>query len=118
VFGAEILQSGQNGVGRRLAKAAKRGRLDVLGERLQLVDVLHFALAFHNALQNLQHALGADTAGGTLAAAFIHGKVQEVAGDVHHAVVFIQHDHTAGAHHGADGYQRVILDGDVQVFGG
>ena len=58
------------------------------------------------------------TAGRAFAAGFGLGEIQEKPGDLHHAVVFIQDHHAAGAHDGADPLQGVIIDGQVQKLGG
>jgi hypothetical protein len=108
------VDGGKHGVGGRLAQAAKRRGLDVLAQPLQLFDVAFLALAVDDALQNLQHAPRADAARRALAAALVHGEIQEEAGDIHHAVVFVHHDHAAGTHHGADLGQRIVFDGYVQ----
>ena len=54
--------------------------------------------------------LGTDTAGRTFSAGFIHGKFQEEFRDVYHTGVFVHDDQTAGAHHGTDRDQVVIVD--------
>ena len=50
------------------------------------------------------------TAGGTFAAGFIHGKLQEELGDIHHAGGLVHDDQAAGAHHGADCDQIIVVD--------
>ena len=42
------------------------------------------------------------------------GELDEVAGDVHHAVVFIHHHHAAGAHDGADLGQGLVVHRGVE----
>ena len=42
------------------------------------------------------------------------GELDEVAGDVDHAVVFVHHDHAAGAHDRADLRERLVVDGRVE----
>ena len=66
------------------------------------VDVLQGALALGDFIEDLQHPACAHPAGGTLAAGLVYGELEEELCDIHHAVVFVQNDHAAGAHHGAD----------------
>ena len=114
VFMAELLNGGKHRVGRGLAQAAQGRGLDVLRQVFQPLDIAVLALAFANAVEDFQHAARADAAGGALAAAFIHGEIQEEAGDVHHTVVLVHDDHAAGAHHGAGRDQVVIVHGGVE----
>ena len=65
---AEVAQGGQHRVGRRLAQAAQGVVLDVVAQLFQLVQILHGALALGDLVQHLQQTLGADAAGGALAA--------------------------------------------------
>ena len=41
---------------------------------------------------------------------------QEELGDIHHAVVLVHDDHAAGAHHGADGDQVVVVDREYRSW--
>ncbi|MNN64974.1 hypothetical protein D3C81_1804490 [compost metagenome] len=59
---AKIFQRGQHRIRRRLAESAERSRLDLLGQLLQHIQVLHRALTFRDFLQNLQQALGTNSA--------------------------------------------------------
>src|SRR5699024_6534017 len=52
----------------------------------------------------------------TFAAGLFHGEFQEELGDVHHTVILIHNDQTAGTHHGTDGKQVVIVNGDVEML--
>ena len=55
-------------------------------------------------------------AGGTLAAGFIFQEREEVAGEVHHAIVFVHHDHAAGTHHGPHFDQLIVVDGQIEML--
>jgi len=112
----EVAQGGEHRVGRGLAQPAEAGGLDHPGEMLQLLQIVAFALAGAEPLQDVQHAAGADAAGGALAAGLVLRELQEIAGDIDHAVVFVQHDQTAAAHDRANPGQRVIVDRRVCQF--
>ena len=114
----EVLQSGQNGVGSGLAQAAHGGVLDDAAQVLQGLDVALLALACHDAVEDLQHALGAHTTCGTFAAGFLLDEVQVEAGGVHHAGVLVHDDQAAGAHDGAQSCQGFVVQGGVDVFSG
>ena len=49
-------------------------------------------------------------AGGALAAGLVDGEVEEELGHVDHAGVLVHDDEAAGAHHGADGDEVVVID--------
>ena len=78
--------------------------------------MLHRRLAGADGLQDLPHLRDPFAAGGTLPARFILQEGEEEAGEIHHAVVFVHHDHAAGAHHRADFDQLVVVDRQVQVL--
>ena len=113
---AEISQRGQDRVRSCLAEAAECVVFDIFCEMLQTVQILQFALTFSDAVQDLVHALCADTARCTLTTGFIDCELQEEFRNVDHAVVFVHDDQTAGTHHGTDGDQVVIVNRDVIVL--
>jgi hypothetical protein len=53
-------------------------------------------------VEDVVHLVGADPAGGALAAGLVHAELQVELGDVHHAVVLVHDDQAAGAHHRAE----------------
>src|SRR5512139_347120 len=57
---------------------------------------------------------GTDSAEGALAAGFLLGKVEEIAGHVHHAGIFVHYHHAAGAHHRSRLSQRIKVDWRVE----
>ena len=72
------------------------------------------ALAVGELVQDAQGLVQADAAGDAFAAGFGVGELDEVAGDVHHAVVFVHHHHAAGAHDGAELRQRFVIHRRVE----
>ena len=98
VFVPEIVDRAQDGVGRGLPQAAEGRILDALAQFDQELDVALPAFAAGDPLQDFQHALGADPAGGALAAGFVLDELHEELGHVHHAGVFVHDDQAAGAH--------------------
>jgi len=81
----EVADHRQHRVGGRLAEAAERGLLDHLAELLEALDVALFTFAGADALDDLEHALGADPAGRALAAALFLGELEKEARHVDHA---------------------------------
>ncbi len=114
----EILQGGEHRVGGRLAQGAQGGVLQVVAQLLDGVQVLQGAVAIGDLGEQVVEPLGADAAGRALAAALVHAELQEELGDVHHAVVLVHDDEAAGAHHGADGGEGLVVDGGVDETGG
>ena len=110
---AEVTECGKNRVRSSLTKAAERSGLDVFAEFFETVDVFKFALAGDDLIEDLKKSSGTDTAGSAFTAGFVNGEVEEEAGDIYHTGVFIHYDETAGAHHGADGDKRIVIDGGV-----
>ena len=72
------------------------------------------ARARGDALEDLEHALGAEAAGHALAAALVLGELQEVPGEVDHAGGVVGHDHAAGAHDGAGRGEALVVDRRVE----
>ena len=116
VLVAEIAQGGQHRIGGCLSQAAEGIVLYIVAEFFQLIQVSHIGLSLGDLCEDFKHTFGADTAGSTLAAGFLHSKFQEEFGNVYHTVILIHNDQTAGAHHGTDGNQVVIVNGDIKVF--
>ena len=71
IFFAEELERCQHGVRGRLAQAAEGILLDVVSKLFELINILKRTLAGGDLFENLHHALGADPAGGALAAGFV-----------------------------------------------
>ena len=67
-----------------------------------------------DALEDLEHALGAEAAGDALAAALVLGELQEVPGEVDHAGGVVGDDHAAGADDGAGRGQALVVDRRVE----
>jgi hypothetical protein len=116
IFIPEITQGGKHRIGRSLSQATQGIFLDVISQFLQLIQVFQRSLALGDLIQDLIHTSCSDTAGRTFSAGFIHSELQEKLGDIHHTVVFIHDDQSAGAHHGADLQQVVVVDGDIHIF--
>ena len=55
--------------------------------------------------------------GGALAAGFVNREFQEELGDVHHTGGLVHDDQTAGAHHGADSDEVVVINRNVEMLG-
>ncbi|MBA7678162.1 hypothetical protein ES703_86434 [subsurface metagenome] len=109
VLVTEVSQGGQYRVGGRLSQSAERPRLYLPRQPFQAVDILHCSFAHSKFGQNFQHLFGAQPAERALAAGLPLREFQEVAGNLHHAVVLVEHDHAAGAHHGAGLLQGVEI---------
>ena len=111
---AEVLDGGENRVGRGAAERAQRAVHDVVAELLEQLDVAVAAVAVLDAVQDLEHALGAQTAGHALAAALLLGEVQEEARQVDHAGLVVDDHHAAGADYGAGLGEALVVDRRVE----
>ena len=116
VLVTEEMKGGQYRVGSGLAQTTQGVGLYVVAEFFQLIKVLHLGSALGNLLQDFQHTLCPDTACGTLAAGFLNRELQEELGNIHHTVILVHDNQTAGTHHGTDGEQVVIVNGDIKVL--
>ena len=113
-FVAEVAQRGQHGVGRGLAETAERGVADHPAQFVEFVQVLLTAFAFGDAREGAQRLVQSDPAGHAFAAGFGAGELDEVAGDVDHAVVFVHHHHAARTHDRAELPQRFEIDRGIE----
>ena len=90
----EVAQGALHRLAGALAQAAQSRLGNGVGQILQQLQVLHGALVADDAVQDLQHALGALPAGDAFAAALVLVEAHEEAGSLHHAGVLV-HDHQA-----------------------
>ena len=116
VLVAEVADRREHRVGCRLPQAAQRGVLDHFAQLDQPLDVGLFALALADAVEDLQHPLGAHAAGDALAARFLLDELQEEAGHVDHAAVLVHDDQAAGAHDRAQFRERLVVQRHVEVL--
>src|SRR5579872_1830390 len=70
--------------------------------------------AFGHTVQNAQALVQPDPAGYAFATRLGVSELDEIAGDVDHAIVFIHHDHAAGAHDGSELRQVLVVDCGVE----
>src|SRR5579872_5404330 len=70
--------------------------------------------AFGHTVQNAQALVQPDPAGDAFATRLGVSELDEIAGDVDHAIVFIHHDHAAGAHDGSELRQVLVVDCGVE----
>ena len=61
IFVSEVAQGGQNRVRRRLAQAAEGVGLDVIRQRLELVEVFQRALSARDFIEDLNKVLNGET---------------------------------------------------------
>ena len=111
---AEMAQRGQHRVRRGLAEPAQRGVADHPAQFVEFGQVLLAAFALGDARERAQRLVEADAARRALAAGFGAGELDEVAGDVDHAVVVVHHHHAARAHDRAELAQRLEIDRRVE----
>src|SRR5690242_15524352 len=74
---AEVLDHGAHRHGRRVAERADRAALDVVGDRVEQLDVAHAALPVLDAVDHAPQPAGALAARRALAAALVHVEVRE-----------------------------------------
>ena len=115
-FVVEVAQRGEDRIRRSLAEPAQRRVADHPGEFVQLGEVLLAAFALGDARQRAQRLVEADPARRALAARLGAGELDEVAGDVDHAIVVVHHHHAARAHDRAELAERFVVDRRVEQF--
>ena len=115
---AEVANGGEHGIGRGLTEAAERALADHAAEFVEKVQVLGGAVALGDGVENAERLVEAHAAGDAFAAGFGVRELDEVAGHVDHAVVFVENHHAAGAHDGADLREGFVVDGRVEHFDG
>src|ERR1035437_8145705 len=93
VLVAEVADGGEHGVGGGAAQRAQRAVGDVVGKLLEQLDVAPAAVAADDAVQRLEHTLGAEAAGDALTARLLLREVEEEAREVDHAGLVVDHDH-------------------------
>jgi hypothetical protein len=76
------------------------------------------SIASGDIAEDRQRLVQPHTAWNTLAAGLRVCELDEIAGNIDHAVVFVEHHHAAGAHDGTDLRQGFIIDGRVKHFNG
>ena len=113
-FVAEVAQRGQHGVGRGLAETAERRVADHPSQFVEFVQVLLAAFAFGDAREGAQRLVQSDAARRAVAAGFGAGELDEIAGDVDHAVVVVHHHHAARAHDRAEFSQRFVINRRIE----
>ncbi len=118
VLAAKVADGGEYGIRRGLAEPAERCFLDFGAELDKPVDVLVLAVALADAVENLEHPLGADSARRTFPARLLLHELQEESGDVHHTGGIIHDDKTARAHNGAELLEGGVVEGNVEVLPG
>ncbi len=118
VFIAEMSDGGKHWIGGRLAESAQRGRSDRVAQILEFGQILFLSQPLGNPDQYVIHLPRPDAAGHAFTAGFFLGEMKVVAGQIHHAVRLIQHDHPARTHGRAGLDQVFVVDGQVQHLGG
>ena len=113
IFIAEETECGKNGVGRGLTERAERSRFDVFAEFFEFSDVFHCAIAVCDLFESLEKSHRTNAAGYALTAGFVNGEFKEEFRDINHTVVFVHDDETAGAHHGADRGEVIVVDRSI-----
>src|ERR1700756_3491976 len=69
---------------------------------------------FGDAIQNTHAFIQSDPARNAFSAGLRVGELDEVTGDINHAVVFVHHDHAAGAHDGSELRQIFVVNRSVE----
>ena len=113
---AEVPDGGEDRVRGRLTETAERAVLDSVAQLFEFLDVALFALAFDDAVEDLEHPLRAEAAVDTFTAALLGGEVQEKLRHVDHTGGLVHDDHTAGTHDGTGGAELGVVDDGVELL--
>ncbi|VTR63828.1 hypothetical protein DESC_100024 [Desulfosarcina cetonica] len=111
---AEEPQRAENRAVGGAAQGAQGGFPGDLAQILEQFDIPGPALVLAQPVHDFEHLPHAFPAGHAFAAGFLAQKVQEGAGHLHHAGVFVQNQHAAGPHGGAETGEGVKIQGRVQ----
>src|SRR5690554_5920446 len=114
----EVVQRGEDRIGRSLSQSTQRCILDYIGEVVELLQILAGPLSVTDPLQDLVETSVPDTARGTLSARLLHDEVEVEFCNGDHAVIFIEYDHSTRAHHGACSRQALVINGRIQMLFG
>ncbi len=115
---SEISQGGEDGVGRGLSQSTDAAFFDLCGEFFEFFEISGAALSLAESFEDPEEDFGADSAEGALAAGFGLSELEEVSGDIDHAIGVVEDDHSAGAHDCAGLGEGFEIDGEVGQFGG
>ena len=88
----------------------------MVSKLLELVDILHLALAGCDLIEYLKQSLGTYTARSTLTAGLVNGELKVELGDIHHTGILVHNDKSARAHHRAKSYEVIIVDRSVDIL--
>src|ERR1700752_3665843 len=69
---------------------------------------------FGDAIQNTHAFIQSDPARNAFSAGLRVSELDEVTGDINHAVVFVHHDHAAGAHDGTELRQIFVVHRGIE----
>ena len=113
-LGAEVAQRGQHRIRRRLSQAAQRALAYVTAQLIKQLQVMHRARAFGHAIQNPQGLIQSHPARNAFAARLGMRELDEVSLHVHHAVVFVHHNHAARSHDRAQLRQAFVVHRGIE----
>src|SRR6056297_75751 len=84
-------------------------------DRVDLINILQLSFTLRNSIKDIVQSTSADPAGSAFSAGLVNYKAEVKLGDIHHTVILIHNNHTAGAHNRAKFFQMLIVDGSVQM---
>ena len=113
-FMAKMAQRGKDGVRGGLAEPAERRVADHPSQFVQFVEVLLTTLAFGDARESAQGLVQSHPARRAFAAGFRAGELDEIAGDIDHAVVVVHHHHAARTHDRTEFSQRFEINRRIE----
>src|ERR1035438_1152174 len=115
---AEVADGGEYRIGGGLPEAAERALADHPAQFIEEGHVIGDSAAIRDGIEYAERLVEPDPAWDAFAAGLGVGELDEVAGHVDHAVVFVHDDHAAGAHDGANLREAFIVHGSVEHVDG
>ena len=106
-FVAEMPDGSRHGPCGCITKRTDGIAFDLPLDNPQQIDIAQLAFAVFDLVQDLFHPSGTLAAGRTLSAALMAIETGQRQGMTHHALVFIEHDESAAAHHATGGETAV-----------
>src|ERR1035438_4756622 len=114
----EVANGGEHRIGGGLPEAAERTLADHSAQFIEEGHVIGDSTPIRDGIEYAERLVEPDPAWDAFAAGLGVGELDEVAGHIDHAVVFIHDHHAAGAHDGTNLRETLVVDRGVEHVDG
>src|SRR5258708_7345433 len=112
---AEQFDAADNRASRRVSQRAERFAADVVADVQEQIEVLLFASAMFQAVENLGQPVGSLAARRTFATRLVAIKLGHTQDGSDHTGILVHHDHGSGPSHGASRSHRFVIHRDIDL---